>query len=78
LLLRRRRCAQDADAAGAAGDAFDGARGCQRFEVVLRRAHAAEAEGAGDFGLRWRHALGVDALGDQGEDGLLGVGELHG
>ena len=54
------------------GHALDRAGLLQRFEVVLRRADAAEAEGAGDLGLRGRHALGLDALGDQGEDGAAG------
>jgi hypothetical protein len=37
-----------------------------------------EAEGAGDLGLGRRHALGFDPLGDEGEDGVLGIGQVHG
>jgi len=46
--------------------------------VVLRRAHPLEAEGAGDLGLRRRHALRIDALGDHLQDRLLGLGQVHG
>ena len=58
--------------------ALDRARGLQRLEVVLRRAYALEAEGAGDFGLRGRETVGLDALGEEGEDLALGVGQIHG
>src|SRR3546814_10879990 len=64
---------QQANAPRPPGHALDGAGSLERIEVVLRRAHSAEPEGAGDFRLRRRHALGLDALGDQGEDGLLGI-----
>jgi len=45
--------------------------------VVLGRAHALEAEGMGDLDLGRRHAVGLNALGDHGQDGLLGVGDVH-
>ena len=77
LLLGRRGRMEHADASGAAGHALDGAGRLQGLQVVLRCTDAAEAEGAGDLGLRGRHAVGVDALGDQGEDGVLGIGQVH-
>ena len=60
------------------GNTLDGACGFERVEMVLGRTDPAETEGLGDLGLRGRHALGLDALGDQGEDGLLGIGQIHG
>jgi len=65
------------DGPGATRHALDRAGLFQCFEVVLGRPHAAEAHGSGDLGLRRRNALGLDALGDQGEDGALGVGDVH-
>ena len=76
--LRRWRHLADADPARTPGHALDRAGGFQRFEMVLRRAHALETERAGDFRLRGRHAFGLDPFGDQGEDGVLGFGQFHG
>ena len=87
LLVRGRECQirlgrrwglEQADAAGAARHAFDGARLFQRLQVVLGSPHALETEGLGDFGLRRRHALGLQPFGDQGKDGELGIGQVHG
>jgi hypothetical protein len=58
---------------GLAGNAADRAGLLQRLEVVLRRAHALEAEGGGDLSLRGRHAVGLHPLGDQGQDAALGL-----
>ena len=70
--------AVQAQPARAPGGALHHAGGFQRLEVVLRGTHAAEAEGTRDFRLRGRHAFGVDAVGDEGVDGALGIGQAHG
>ena len=77
-LLRHVRYLQQAQPARAPGGALHHAGGFQRLEVVLRGTHAAEAEGTRDFRLRGRHAFGVDAVGDEGVDGALGIGQAHG
>lgn len=58
--------------------ATDGAGLLQRLQMVLRGAHALEAECPRDLGLRGRYAIGLDPLGDEGEDCLLGIGQVHG
>ena len=63
--------------AGQAGLQAAEALRAEGFEVVLGGAHALEAHGVGDLGLGGRHPVGGDALGDQGEDGVLGVGQVH-
>jgi hypothetical protein len=68
----------EADAARPARQAFDRAGLLEDVEVVLRGADAPESQGLGDLGLRGRHALGLDAPGDQVEDGLLGIAEDRG
>src|SRR3546814_7059631 len=64
-LLGGCRYPQQADAARTPGHALDGAGRFKRIEVVLRRAHAAESEGAGNLRLRRRHALGLDARSEE-------------
>ncbi len=76
-VLQRRRLDQP-DAAGLARDATDRPGLLQRFQMVLGGADALEAERTGDFGLRRRCAIGLYTLGDQLQDRLLGIGQVHG
>jgi len=66
-----------ADAARLTGQAADVSGLFEYVQVVLRGTNAAETERVGNFGLGWRHALLIDALGDEAENGLLIIGNVH-
>ena len=75
-MLRQR--VHQPDPTRAPGHPLDRTGGFQRFEVVLRAAHARNPNALAISACEGGMPSDGDAFADQGEDGLLGIGQVHG